>query len=319
MPSRIADHICAIVIRLIDRGHSVAEAAELTGLSEHTVRTIRNEWDSPSSTVRRPLGILGRPRALNLGDIWFLTEQVHQTPGLYLSEIQGELSNVCSVDVSLGTISNIIKRCGITRKKVEKHAKERSEPRRIEHWQQIHALYTPEQLVPVDESSIDLRSTERPYGYSILPPMLLDGILALRVIEGSFTAESFWDFIKHLLTKMNPYPGPKSVIVVDNARIHQSAETLEMIEARGMQFLFLPAYSPDCNPIKFAFSKIKSSIRRDGEMMRMMMVAAQAAEFRPQGDPDYVDPDVLTRIYQYVYSVTAEDAWGWFKHCNYNV
>ncbi|CAE6521638.1 unnamed protein product [Rhizoctonia solani] len=339
MPARTPNQIRAIVIRLLDQGHSVPQTAELTGLTEHTIRAIRQEWSDPTLiNARKPSGVLGRPRTLDLGNVWFMTERIHQTPSLYLSEIQEELANVCGVNPSLGTISKTIKRCGITRKKMEKHAKERSEPRRIEYWQHIYQLYNPEQLVTVDESSIDLRTTERQYGYaplgsravedtpfdrglrySILPAMSLDGILALRVIEGSFTTESFKDFIELLLTKMSPYPGPNSVIVMDNARIHRCQETLEMIEAHGMRFIFLPAYSPDCTPIELAFSKIKSSIQRDGDLMRLAMIAARTAEFRPRGDLDYVDPDVLTQIYQHVYSVTASDARGWFRHCNYDV
>lgn len=62
--------------------------------------------------------------------------------------------------------------------------------------------------------------------------MSLTGILFLRVIEGAFTADSFRDFIETLLTRMNPYPGLKSVIVMDNARIHRQPEVLEMIEAQ---------------------------------------------------------------------------------------
>lgn len=58
------------------------------------------------------------------------------------------------------------------------------------------------------------------------------GVLAVRVVEGSFTAESFKDFIDLLLTRMNPFPGSNSVIIMDNAPIHRCRETLEMIEAR---------------------------------------------------------------------------------------
>ncbi|KAG9105649.1 hypothetical protein FRC07_009135 [Ceratobasidium sp. 392] len=143
------------------------------------------------------------------------------------------------------------------------------------------------------------------------------GILAVRMIEGSFTAKSFRDFIDLLLTQMNPYPGPNSVILMDNCPIHRCPETLEMIEARGMRFLFTPPYSLDCNPIELAFSKIKNSIRRDGEAVRVRMLAASAE--RPRVAVDYIDPGVLAKLYEHVYSVTPEDAKGWFKHCDYVV
>lgn len=52
--------------------------------------------------------------------------------------------------------------------------------------------------------------------FSILLALSLDGILAVKIIEGSFTTESFKDFIDGLLDHMNPFPGPNSVIVMDN-------------------------------------------------------------------------------------------------------
>jgi hypothetical protein len=68
--------------------------------------------------------------------------------------------------------------------------------------------------------------------YSVLPAISLDGILSVSIIEGSFNTESFTDFIDGLLDKMNRFPGPNSVIVMDNCRIHKADTIREMIEAR---------------------------------------------------------------------------------------
>ena len=62
--------------------------------------------------------------------------------------------------------------------------------------------------------------------------MSLDGIIFAKVVEGSFTALRFQDFISHLLDYMQPFPLPNSVIVMDNARIHKKPEILEMIRNR---------------------------------------------------------------------------------------
>jgi hypothetical protein len=52
------------------------------------------------------------------------------------------------------------------------------------------------------------------------------------IVEGSFNAELFAHFIEGLLDNMNPWPGPNSVIVMDNCRIHHADFILEMIERR---------------------------------------------------------------------------------------
>ena len=66
----------------------------------------------------------------------------------------------------------------------------------------------------------------------MLPAISLDGILDVRIIEGSFDSDSFSRFIDGLLDHMNPFPGANSVIVMDNCRIHQSKRVCEIIEAR---------------------------------------------------------------------------------------
>lgn len=54
----------------------------------------------------------------------------------------------------------------------------------------------------------------------------------MKVIEGSYDSDSFARFIDGLLYHMNPFPGPNSVIVMDNCQIHKSDLVHEIIEGR---------------------------------------------------------------------------------------
>jgi transposase len=62
---------------------------------------------------------------------------------------------------------------------------------------------------------------------------------------------------------MNPFPGPNSVIVLDNAKIHHNESLIEYLQAFGIRVEFLPPYSPDMNPIESSFSVIKSFLKRN--------------------------------------------------------
>ncbi|KAF8578871.1 hypothetical protein K439DRAFT_1285272, partial [Ramaria rubella] len=62
----------------------------------------------------------------------------------------------------------------------------------------------------------------------ILPALSLDGIKYVDILEGSFTYATFAIF-EGLLDQMNPFPGPNSVIIMDNCQIHKSPEVLNMI------------------------------------------------------------------------------------------
>ena len=63
---------------------------------------------------------------------------------------------------------------------------------------------------------------------------------------------------------MRPKPEPRSVLVIDNASIHHSnlAVIQAACDARRVELIFLPLYSPDYNPIEESFADLKSFIRR---------------------------------------------------------
>jgi hypothetical protein len=71
-----------------------------------------------------------------------------------------------------------------------------------------------------------------------------------------------------------------------------------------MRIEYLPPYSPDLNPIEEAFSAIKAHLRRHLHVLLAAM-----------GEED--DLSVYLLLYEAVYSVTADDAYGWFSHSGY--
>ena len=51
-------------------------------------------------------------------------------------------------------------------------------------------------------------------------------------------------------------------VIRDNLVVHKSEKAAQCLKGRGAWFLFLPAYSPDLNPIEQAFAKIKAHLRK---------------------------------------------------------
>lgn len=72
----------------------------------------------------------------------------------------------------------------------------------------------------------------------------------------------------------------------------------------GMHLVYLPAYSPDLNPIEEAFSSIKAWMRSHCDY------ALGELGGEPGSDP-------YTMIWEAVYSVTPAKAAGWFRHSGY--
>ena len=48
---------------------------------------------------------------------------------------------------------------------------------------------------------------------------------------------------------MNRFPEPYSVLILDNASIHKGQYLKTLCEEKGVILEFLPAYSPDYNPV----------------------------------------------------------------------
>jgi DDE superfamily endonuclease len=109
-------------------------------------------------------------------------------------------------------------------------------------WMRKLASYTADQLIFVDESATNERTGHRKCGWapvgitphedrvfqrskrwSVLPAYTVDGFMIWDIEHGSFTQELFEDFIEfRLLPLCNPFPGVRSIIIMDNAPIHHS-------------------------------------------------------------------------------------------------
>ncbi len=201
---------------------------------------------------------------------------------------------------------------------------ERNEEDRAEFQTLIKTHYRPEQLVFADESHFNRLTLRRPYAwsiqgeratrfeffhrgtkYSMLPAISMDGILHLEVLENAITGNDFHRFVQGLLPLMNEWPLPNLVLVVDNASIHKVAGIRELVEERGARLLYLPAYSPDFNPIELAFSTIKAWLRTNRDHVNQELESE--------------DGTVYDVFWEAVHTVTAEHAKGWFKHCGYTL
>jgi transposase len=83
---------------------------------------------------------------------------------------------------------------------------------------------------------------------------------------------------------------------LDNLGAHKGERVRELIESRAASVIFLPAYSPDFNPIEEAFSKIKAILKKMAARTREALI------------------EVVRRALD---AVGRQDAWGWFSHCGY--
>jgi transposase len=70
---------------------------------------------------------------------------------------------------------------------------------------------------------------------------------------------SFLTYVEHFLV---PALRQGDVVVMDNLASHKVKGVKEAIEDAGAMLCYLPAYSPDFNPIEQAFAKLKAALRK---------------------------------------------------------
>jgi transposase len=137
-----------------------------------------------------------------------------------------------------------------------------------------------------------------PHGHwhttTMICSMRLDGSTACMTIEGATDTEVFRAYVRRVLC---PTLRKGDVVIMDNLSPHKSEPTLSLIAQTGAEALFLPAYSPEFNPIEKMWSKIKASLR--------------SAQARTQ-------PALIKAIASALQSVTPQDATNWFAHCGYS-
>ena len=137
-----------------------------------------------------------------------------------------------------------------------------------------------------------------PHGHGYTTTMIsairLDGSTACMAIEGATDTEVFRAYVRGVLC---PSLRAGDIVIMDNHWPHNNELTLTLIARAGASVLFLPAYSPDLNPIEKMWSKVKQCLRRAKARTREELVEAIGTALS---------------------TVTAQDALGWFTSCGYS-
>jgi len=115
-----------------------------------------------------------------------------------------------------------------------------------------------------------------------------DEIAAPCVFDGPMDGASFLAYVEHFLV---PTLRHGDVVVMDNLASHKVAGVKAAIERAGATLRYLPAYSPDLNPIEQAFAKLKAALRKAAARTFGALIEAIAqalADFTPQECANYI-------------------------------
>lgn len=128
---------------------------------------------------------------------------------------------------------------------------------------------------------------------TVLSSIRLDGETESLMFEGAVDRKMFEAYIEQVLG-LTLRAG--DIVIMDNLSSHKSQIAQDFVESRSANYLFLPAYSPDFNPIEKMWSKVKQILRS---------IKARTQE------------ELYAAVAKALSMVTADDAQGWFESCGY--
>lgn len=179
---------------------------------------------------------------------------------------------------------------GWTRKKLHFVARERDNYLRALFCQLLHApgqQFNARQFVFVDETLKKGQDAMRTHGVapageravavvvkrllagrtSALVALSLKGVLSKTMVdtsELSVTTELFMTVLRYrILPQMNPFPADRSILFLDNARIHNKMQVYAACAAVGVRAFFLPPYSCDYMPNELLFNNSRTYMVRE--------------------------------------------------------
>ena len=147
---------------------------------------------------------------------------------------------------------------------------------------------------PVGQRTTDTVPRYRGTVTTILGGLNLDGLVATMTIEGGTDGDVFAVFLDEVL---GPHLKSGDLIVTDNAEAHKDPRVVTILAKYGAKPVYLPAFSPELNPIELAWSKLKSFPR-----------SVKARTIATLNDAIGIG---MKRV------ITSEDAKNWFRHCGY--
>lgn len=119
------------------------------------------------------------------------------------------------------------------------------------------------------------------------------GMRAPCVFERALDGDLFGQWVREWLLPGLPRG---TTIVLDNLSVHRSPDVRRVVEDAGCHLVFLPAYSPDFNPIEQVFAQLKAYLRG---------VAARSFEALVEATGEGLN------------RVTPAHIHGYYRHCGF--
>jgi transposase len=291
---------------------SAKKLAERFSVSMSTVKRLISRYKKTGSIEPKPHGG-GKPAAIGESGYEFLAKLFKEGLDLTLRETCQRYQEKFGVKISISMMDRALKKLNITRKKKTKYDPEK-ETQRVkelrEDYLEAIGSSNPDDLRFIDEAgstlNMDRNYSRSPEGeravglcpvasgerISTIGALSNQGMETALCFEGTLNGDLLLFFIEAFLV---PTLRKGNIVIMDNCTAHHVEGVRELIEGAGARLLYLPPYSPELNPIEYAWSKVKNILRT---------IKARTKEL------------LYDAISESLKTITWSNAQGWFDHAN---
>ena len=310
----------------------ISRVADSVKLANSTVKAIWDRYCETGSVAPLPHGG-GRKKKLQEQDLLYAKQLKLEKPSIYLKEVQTKLSMFANVDASLSTICQSYKRYmndgPWTRKAMVTPSAERFTQQNLTVFSGLSKLHLSAKSLRTeifDENGFYLPDTlKRQYGHALkgkpavevsaktrsphltLNLMIgLNGVAYASVVQGATDTERYLIFFHEAANSVNDVGQPAlvagDIVIVGNCATHRNRGQLLLaryLANQGIEYVFLPTYSLDLNPVELCFRHLKTIMKGDPFARMATNLSLDFAILRA------------------IMSITPGDARSYFRVCDY--
>ena len=299
------------LVETFNQFHDAVKTAKIYSVSVGSVyRLVRQMKDTGSVDLKT--GSRGRKPVLSPEDIGNIRRTVLEQPDITIHELTVQLNLSAGEETVRTRVAELGLRYKKTLRASEQERSDIQDKRKWRRkWQENMMAPSLHRLVFLDESGVNTNLTRRygrafgkervtdcvplnkPKNTTILSSMRPDGSVAYTTYSGGTTGEKFIEYLKETLI---PTLKPFDIVIMDNLRTRHIQAVQTLLSRAGAMLTYLPAYSPDLNPIEMMRSKVKAILRKAKERTEETLIAA---------------------IKEAMKEITPEDCQGWFRKAGY--
>ncbi|GFV71378.1 transposable element Tc3 transposase [Trichonephila clavipes] len=244
------------MIGKLEEGRTVTSVAAELGINKSVISCAWKAFQTTDTAVRKVGG--GRPRTTTAGDDLYIILQAKKGRRQSANVIAQQLSTATGRQVSRFTVARLVQRAqkldncqwSLVLFTDESRFSTRSDSQRVLIWREIEIrFYT---------SNIKERHHYGGPGVLVWGGIMLNGQTELHIFDrGSVTGDRYCEEI--LLPHVRLFRGAIDrdfIFMDDNARPHRTLAVEELLERENITRMDWPAYSPDLNPIEYAWNAL---------------------------------------------------------------